>query len=214
MKPIRILLVDDHAIVREGYRRLLEQHRDVDLVGEASDGLQAYAQFCALAPDVVVMDIGLPKVSGIEAMRRMLAREPQARVLIYSMHEDAVYVDRALQAGALGYVSKASAPEVLVEAVRSVALRRRYLSHDVAQTMALQSPSSNDLALKSLTTREFEVLRCLLDGENLDAIAQKLGISEKTVANMQSAIKQKLGVETAAQLMRLALRMGLLSNEN
>jgi DNA-binding NarL/FixJ family response regulator len=212
MNPIRVLLVDDHAIVREGYRRLLEQHRDITLAGEASDGALAYGQFCALAPDVVVMDIGLPKVSGIEAMRRMVARDPQARVLIYSMHEDAVYVSRALQAGAMGYVSKASAPELLVEAVRSVAQRRRYLSPDVAQAVALQRPGANDAALKSLTTREFEVLRCLLNAEPLNEIADKLGLTTKTVANLQSSIKQKLGTETSAQLMHFAMRAGLMTH--
>jgi DNA-binding NarL/FixJ family response regulator len=212
MEQIRILLVDDHVIVREGYRRLLEQHKDLCIVGEASDGTQAYAQFCFLAPDVVVMDIGMPKVSGIEALRRMRVRDPQARVLIYSMYEDAVYVSRAMLAGALGYVSKASAPEALVDAVRSVASRHAYLSRDVAQAMALQPPTYEDAALKSLTTREFEVFRCLINGETLNEIANKHGLTAKTVANLQSSIKQKLGVETSTQLMRFALRMGLLSD--
>jgi DNA-binding NarL/FixJ family response regulator len=207
---LRILLVDDHAIVREGYRRLLERHDDLVLAGEARDGAEAYALYCSLAPDVVVMDIGLPQVSGIEALRRIRARDEQARVLIYSMHEEAVYVNRALQAGALGYVSKSSAPDVLVDAVRSVAKRKSYLSRDVAQALALQPPSYDVLAFKSLSTREFEVFQCLINGETLNQIADKQGLTAKTVANLQSSIKHKLGAETSTQLMLFALRMGLL----
>jgi DNA-binding NarL/FixJ family response regulator len=209
---LRILLVDDHAIVREGYRRLLERHADLVLAGEAQDGAQAYTLFCALAPDVVVMDIGLPHVSGIESLRRMRARDDQARVLIYSMHDEAVYVNRALQAGALGYVTKSSAPEVLVEAVRSVARRKSYLSRDVAQALALQPPSYDVLAFKSLSTREFEVFQCLINGDSLQQIAEKQGLTAKTVANLQSSIKHKLGAETSTQLMLFALRMGLLQS--
>lgn len=109
---ISVLLVDDHAVVREGYKRLLELSVDVSVAGEAADAAQAYQKFCALQPDVVVMDLALPGASGIEAMRRMLAREPHARVLIFSVHEEAIFVRRALDAGARGYVTKASAPDI------------------------------------------------------------------------------------------------------
>ena len=134
---VSVLLVDDHAVVREGYRRLLERHDDIAVIGEAVDAATAHSLFCCLDPQIVVMDITLPGTSGIEAMRRMLAYKPEARVLIFSMHEDAIFARRALQAGAFGYVTKASAPNVLVEAIHSVAAGKKYLSPEVAQKLAL-----------------------------------------------------------------------------
>jgi DNA-binding NarL/FixJ family response regulator len=148
-------------------------------------------------------------VSGIEGMRRILAHTPSARVLAFSMHEDPIFVRRVLDARAAGYVTKASAPRVLVEAVETVAAGRRYLSHDVAQAMALAAPNGDAAAHASLSPREFEVLELLLQGCTLEEIAHKLSVHPKTVANHQSAIKQKLGVDTAAQLFRTALRLGL-----
>src|SRR5271154_2900352 len=118
---IRVLLVDDHAVVREGYRRLLERSHDVCVVGEAASAGEAYQAFCQVNPDVVVMDISLPDVSGIEGMRRLLLRKPTARILAFSIHDEAIFPNRAFKAGAAGYVTKASAPEVLVDAVRTVA---------------------------------------------------------------------------------------------
>src|SRR5580704_15793114 len=133
---VTVLLVDDHAVVREGYRRLLERHGDIVVIGEAADASEAHAMFCRLAPDIVVMDITLPGISGIEAMRRMLEHEPAMRTLIFSMHEDVIFAKRALQAGAFGYVTKASAPSILVEAVHAVARGTKYLSADLAQAAA------------------------------------------------------------------------------
>src|SRR5271155_335741 len=123
---VSVLLVDDHAVVREGYRRLLERHGGIAVVGEAADAATAHALFCCLDPQIVVMDITLPGTSGIEAMRRILVYRSDARVLIFSMHEDAIFARRALQAGAFGYVTKASAPHVLVDAIRSVAAGQKY----------------------------------------------------------------------------------------
>jgi two-component system, NarL family, invasion response regulator UvrY len=209
--PITVLLVDDHAVVREGYRRLLQDSGRVSVVAEAENGSEAYRQFCALRPNVVVMDIALPGVSGIEGTRRIVAREPNARVLIFSMYEDAIFVRRAMEAGAMGYVTKASAPHVLVEAVDTIASGKRYLSHDVAQTLALSGLDSPAAAPSELSAREFEVLKLLVQGHSLNDIAEQLGLNQKTVANHQSAIKQKLGAETTAQLFRVASRLGLVS---
>jgi DNA-binding NarL/FixJ family response regulator len=211
-EAITVFLVDDHSVVREGYRRLLERASGIHVIGEAGNAADAYSEFQRLSPDVVVMDISLPGASGIEAMRHMLAREPRAKVLMFSMHEEAIFASRAFQAGALGYVTKASAPEVLVEAVRSVAQGRRYLSHDMAQTLALQSVSGGEASLAALSNREFEVMRLLVAGDTLAVIAEKLQLSYKTVANHQSAIRQKLGVETQVQLIQLAQRNGVLPN--
>ncbi|SPB18477.1 two component LuxR family transcriptional regulator [Caballeronia novacaledonica] len=203
---ISVLLVDDHAVVREGYKRLLELSPDVNVAGEAANAAEAYQKFCALQPDVVVMDLALPGASGIEAMRRMLAREPHAHVLIFSVHEEAIFVRRALDAGARGYVTKASAPDVLVEAVRSVARRISYLSPDVSQALALRTSIQEG---RQLSAREFEVLRLLVQGYTLPSIAEKLGLSQKTVANHQSVIRQKFGADNGVQLAQIANRLGL-----
>jgi two-component system, NarL family, invasion response regulator UvrY len=204
---VSVLLVDDHAVVREGYRRLLERRGDIVVVGEAADAAAAYSLFCSLRPQIVVMDITLPGISGIGVTRRMLAHEPQARVLIFSMHEDTIFASRALQAGAAGYVTKASAPSVLVEAVHAVARGRKYLSPDIAQRLALRDFEASQV--RGLSDREFEVLRQLARGRTVREIAESMGLNAKTVANHQSAIKQKLGADTAFQLLRKASQLGL-----
>ncbi len=206
---ITVLLVDDHAVVREGYRRLLEVSGGITVVGEAGSAADAYHQFCSLTPDVAVMDIALPGVSGIEALRRILAHDPKARVLMFSMYEDSIFVRRALEAGAAGYLTKAAAPRVLVDAVASVASGRRFLSPDVAQMLALQPTSAERATPDVLSAREFEILKLLVDGCSLNEIAQQLGLNPKTVSNHQSSIRQKLGAETATQLLRAAMRLGL-----
>lgn len=207
--PTRILLVDDHAIVREGYRRLLEGEPSIVVVGEASDASQACQSARALCPDVVVMDIALPGTSGIEATRRMLKDQPQLRILMFSMYDDAIYATRALEAGALGYLSKASAPEVLVQAIYAVSRGRCYVSPDVAANVARSASQPGKSEIDALTPREFEVLRLLVQGEPVRSIGEKLGLSEKTVANHQSAIREKLGARNSAQLARLAAQIGL-----
>ena len=206
---VRVLLVDDHAVVREGYRRLLERDARIQVVGEASNSVQACECALAVDPEVIVMDIALPGVSGIEAMRRILARRPQQCVLMFSMYDDGIFASRALEAGARGYVSKASAPEVLVDAISAVARGERYLSPDVQKILALQASAQAKSVVNTLTPREFEVLRLLVRGDTVKRIGEKLGLSEKTVANHQSAIREKLGARNAVQLARVATELGL-----
>ena len=205
---VSVLLVDDHAVVREGYRRLLERHSGIDVVGEASDAATAYELFCRSGPQIVVMDITLPRNSGIEAAQRMLAHRPQARILMFSMHEDTIFATRALRAGAYGYVTKASAPNVLIEAIRAIARGKRYLSPEVAQRLALRNVDAAESS--GLSQRELDVLRRLSQGQTVTEIAESMGVSAKTIANQQSIIKQKLGVDTAIQLVRKATQLGLL----
>jgi len=207
--PIKILLVDDHAIVREGYRRLLESEPSMRIVGEASDAPQACQNARALRPDVVIMDIALPGVSGIEATRRLLKEQPQLRVLIFSMYDDAIYATRALEAGALGYLSKVSAPEVLVKAIHAISRGEPYLSSDVAANLGRSAAQSARSEVDALTPRQLEILLLLVQGETIQSIGQKLGLSEKTVANQQWAIRAKLGARNTAQLARLAAKIGL-----
>jgi len=203
---IKVLLVDDHAVVRAGYRHLLARERRIQVVGEAGDAPAAYEAFRELAPDVVVMDIVLPGTSGVDAMRAILGRDPNARILMFSIHEDAIFATRALQAGAQGYVSKRSAADVLVEAVLAVARGERYLSHDIAQTLALRL-QANSLVLSE---RESDVLRLLANGETVAAIASRLLLSDKTVANYQSALRLKLGATNNIQMLQKATLLGLL----
>jgi two-component system, NarL family, invasion response regulator UvrY len=203
---ITVLLVDDHAVVREGYRRLLERHGEIAVIGEAGDAATAHALFSSLEPQIVVMDITLPVTSGLEAMRRMLLFNPDARILIFSMHEDTVFATRALQAGAFGYVTKASAPNVLVEAVLSIARGKKYLSPEIAQKVALREGTGS---LNGLTQRESDVLRLIIRGQTVQEIADALGVNWKTIANHQSAVRQKLGAETTIELLRKAQELGI-----
>lgn len=207
--PTKVLLVDDHAVVREGYRRLLEDEPSIRVVGEASNAAEACERARTLGPDVVVMDIALPGTSGIEATRRMLKDQPHLRVLMFSMYDDAIYARRAHEAGALGYLSKASAPEALIQAIYAVSRGERYLSPDVATNIARSGVQPGRSQIEALSPREFEVLRLLVKGETVRSISEKLGLSEKTVANHQSAIREKLGARNSAQLARLAAQIGV-----
>jgi DNA-binding NarL/FixJ family response regulator len=206
---VTVLLVDDHAVVREGYRRLLERHEHITVVGEAADAESAYARFCELKPNMVVMDLTLPGVSGLHAMRRMLAHRPTTRVLMFSMHEEAIFARHALRAGAYGYVTKASAPTVLLEAVRAIAADEKYLSADVSRDLALRNILGDETSTDGLSPREFDVLRLLVQGRSVPQIAGLIGLTPKTVANHQSAIRQKLGADTAVDLLRKASQLGL-----
>lgn len=206
---VNVLLVDDHAVVREGYRRVLERSPSIRVVGEAADAQGAYLAFLECRPHVTVMDISLPGASGIEALRRIRTRDPTARVLMFSMHEEPVFASRALQAGARGYITKAAAPEALVDAVLRVARGEPYLTGRIAHELALRNPSQTPDTVDGLSPREFEVLRMLISGRTLSEIASSLGLTVKTVANHQSILRQKLGAESALQLLQAAARLGV-----
>ncbi|MBR1121977.1 response regulator transcription factor [Bradyrhizobium lablabi] len=210
-KGISILLVDDHPVVRQGYRRVLETQSDFDVTAEAEDATSAYAAFKAHLPDVVVMDISMPGASGLEAIRNIRLRAPRARILVFSMHSEAVLVKAAFKSGASGYVTKSSEPMVLVQAIRSVARGERAMSDDVAHVLALESLSPSASVFEQLGEREIEILRQLAAGSTQEQIASNLNISMKTVQNYQSLIKTKTGMRTDAQLVRLAAEYGLTS---
>ena len=210
--PVRVVLVDDHAVVREGYRRLLERTEDISVIAEVASGEEAYRIVCDLQPDVTVMDINLPGMGGIEVVRRLIARLPEVKILMFSMHEATVFSSRALQAGARGYVTKSAAPEVLVEAVRLVAQGKLYISHEMAQELAVQMLPGRENPIDALSAREFEVFRLLVAGHSLLEISKILCLSYKTVANYQSNIKHKLDVSNTAQVVRIALNHGLIAS--
>jgi len=207
---IRLLLVDDHAVVREGYRRLLERRSDLRIEAEATTAAEALQCCRDLAPDVVVADLSLPDMGGIELISRLIQRDPQARILAFTMHRDPLFAGQALRAGALGFVTKSSPPEVLVQAVYKVANRERVISPDIAPDMALQLLDGKDHPVQELTPREFEILRLLLAGKGPDEIGAVLHISPKTVQNCHYQIKAKLGVKTDIELARQAMKWGLI----
>ena len=210
---ISVVLIDDHAVVKEGYKRLLSRDTSINVIGEADSGDAAYQVICELKPDVAVMDISLPGMSGIEVTRRVISRLPQQKILVFSMHEDAVFANRAFQAGAKGYLTKSSAPETLIEAVRTVAEGKVFISNDMAKLIAEQTIPGKGHRLDSLSSREFEIFRLLVKGVSLNEISDSLHLSYKTVANYQSNIRQKLDVTSAAQLVRLAIDHGVISGE-
>lgn len=208
---IDVLLVDDHPIVRSGYARLLETGGDIHVVAEAESADAGYSAYVEHQPQVTVTDLSLPGSSGVELIRRIRARDAAARLLVFSVHDEAVVVDKALQSGASGFISKRSAPEVLLEAVRAVARGERYLSNDVRKVFERRSPDAERAIINELSPREFEVFRLLAQGRSAGECANLLNLSQKTVANYQALIKEKLGVGTSAALVHLALRLGVVT---
>lgn len=204
-EEITLLLVDDHAIVRAGYRSLLAKQPRLRIVAEAGDGESAYQLFKQHAPAVVVMDISLPKQSGLVTMARIKQRDPAAKILAFSMHQNPAFAVQASQAGALGYVTKSSAPEVLLQGIGEVYAGRQFLSPDMAKELALQHIGGKTALLTALTIRETEIFRLLALGRCHADIAAVLAISPKTVSNCHSVIKQKLGISNDVELARLAI---------
>jgi DNA-binding NarL/FixJ family response regulator len=204
---ISILLVDDHAIVREGYRSLLEKQPGMVVVAEAVDAPEAYACFKTHQPDVVIMDITLPGQSGLEAIARIKQHTATAKILVFSMHQNPAFAVKATRAGALGYVTKSSTPAELIRAIEDVYADRYTLSADIAQALALEKISGVNFALDQLTVREFEILRLLVEAHPAEEIAEILHISPKTVSNCHYLIKRKLGVANDIELTHWAIRM-------
>lgn len=211
MATIKILLVDDHAIVREGYLSLLAKQPGLQVVAEAADGTQAYQRFKESSPDVVITDLSLPGISGLELISRIKQRDANAKILVFSMHQNPSFAVQASRAGALGYVTKSSPPEVLLRAIHDVYAGHRFLSADIAQALALEKLGSERIALETLTVREFEILRLLVEARTAEEIAQTLNISPKTVCNCHYLIKRKLGVAGDIELTRLAIRLNVIN---
>ena len=205
-----ILLADDHAIVRMGFRLLLETAGKCRVVGEAASGEEAYTLFFKLNPDVLVIDIAMPGMGGLEAMNRILARNPGARILVLSAHEDTSYPRRAIRAGALGYLSKRGAPAELLQAVKAVARGTTYIEPGIAQKLAVQGLKAQG-PVDTLSEREFEVFVHLAGGKSVAQIAELLSLSPRTIGTHLYNIKQKLRAQNAAELTLIALRAGLLN---
>ncbi|WP_407152407.1 response regulator [Bradyrhizobium sp. ORS 86] len=208
------MLVDDHAVVREGYRAVLQKQPGLRVVAEAADGVEAYRLFKEIKPDLVIMDLAMPGIGGIEAIRRIRQWDRNAQVLVFTMHQNAAFAVQAIRAGARGYVTKTSPPETLVQAAMDVLSGRIAISPDIEHELALSKLAGEVVAADVLSPREFEVLRMLLAERTSDEIADTLHISPKTVANLHYLIKTKLGVGSDIELVRLALRQGILSQRD
>lgn len=212
MSKSRIILADDHGVVRSGLRRLLELDNKVEVIAEAETGEQAYQLYCELKPDLVVMDISMPGMGGLEAAKRIIKRDIAAKIIILSMHDAVTFASQALKAGVRGYVTKTGASNDLVTAIAEVLKGETFLSAGIAQKIALQALMGEDEPIHQLSAREFEVFRLLADGKKIEDAAEMLKISQKTVANYNTIVKQKLGVSSAADMVRLAIRHGLIES--
>jgi two-component system response regulator NreC len=212
---IRIILVDDHFVVRSGLRMLLESEQDVEILGEAGTAKEAMQVIAALRPDVVLMDIGLPDMTGIDATREIKSRHPETAIVALTIHEDEEYFFKMLEAGASGYVPKRAAPQELLTAIRAAANGEVYLFPSMAKLLvrdylAHEQPAKPRPELDGLTTREQEVLTYLAEGAGNDEIGEALGISPKTVARHRENIMNKLNLHTRTELVKYAIRKGII----
>jgi DNA-binding NarL/FixJ family response regulator len=209
---IKVLLADDHSIVREGLRRIVEESGDLEVVAEAADGREALKQVAELAPDVAVVDISMPGIDGLEVVSRLKDTHPGLPVLILTMHEEAQYIVRAIEAGAMGYLTKQSAPEQLVTAIRRVYSGQRYMTDEATEALALRIArgTRDKTPLDSLSMRELQVLRRLAMGHTNREIAQAYSLSIKTVDTYRARLLKKLDLRNNAELIRFALQNRLI----
>lgn len=209
---IRILLVDDHALVRAGLRRILETQQDMAVVGEAGTGAEALELIRSDQFDVVLLDLSLPDFSGIDLMKSILAADPSRKILVLSMHPEESYARRVMRSGAAGYLNKEAAPELLITAIRKVASGGRFVSPGLAELLAIDlAEDDTESPHERLSDREFEVFERIVRGESVSEIAATLHLSPKTISTHRSRILQKMALRNNADLIRYAIDQGLLS---
>ena len=209
----KLMLVDDHDLVRTGIKRLLEDHPNIEIVGEAVSGEDALRQVGEFDPDVVLMDINMPGIGGLEATRKLLQRKPKLKVIVVTMHDDDLFPQRFFKAGALGYVTKGAKVEEILQAIQAVMGNKRFLSPALAQQMALSQVGEEATSpFESLSERELQVLLMMMDGQSIGEISEKLCLSPKTVSTYRTRLYAKLGVQNDIELARLALLHGVVEN--
>jgi DNA-binding NarL/FixJ family response regulator len=206
----KIILADDHAVVRAGFRMLLAGSDTIEVIGEAARGEQAIQRYQELKPDVLVMDLSMPGIGGLETMRRIIQRDPEAVILVFSIYHEQVYVQRALLAGARGYITKNSAPEILAEAICAIMRGERYIERGLLSIPSPQeSPNDYQTVVSGFTEREFDVFRLLAAGLTVHGIADQLCLGYKTAANYATQIRKKLRVTSAVELAHIAEDLGI-----
>ncbi len=212
-EKIKVILVDDHAVVRAGFRLLLSSVDHIDVIAEAERGEQACQLYLDKRPDVIVLDLSMPGIGGLESIRRILLRDSTAKILVFSVHDELVYVNRALSAGAKGYITKNTAPAILMEAIEKIAAGETYIEQGLRESLPAQNNESNYRALiDSLSAREFDVFRLLAKGLTIHKISDELCLGYKTVANYGTQIKSKLKVSTTAELAHIAMVLGVMKS--
>ena len=215
MKKISVILVDDHAVVRAGFRMLLASADSIEIVAEADRGEAACQLYLEKQPDVVVLDLSMPGIGGLECIRRICNRDPQAKILVFSVHDESVYVSRAMAAGAKGYITKNSAPEILVDAIQDIAAGGIYIEPNLQKAYPLSSQEHTSeidykYLITALTPKEFDIFCLLAKGLTTHKIADELCLGYKTVANYGTQIKNKFNVSTVAELARIAMSLGII----
>lgn len=210
-REVKLLLVDDHAVVRAGFSVLLSLSDKVKVIAEAERGEQAIQLYQELKPDIVVMDLSMPGIGGLEAIRRIVLRNPKATILVYSVHHEQVYVQRAIEAGAKGYITKNSAPELLLDAIDAIMQGECYIEPGLSKTVGNPADSaSTQSIIETFSPREFDVFRLLAQGLTIQKIADHLCLGQKTIANYATQVKKKLKVETTTELAHIAVNLDLL----
>jgi two-component system, NarL family, invasion response regulator UvrY len=210
-EKIKIILVDDHAVVRAGFRMLLAASEFIDVISEASRGEEAIGQYVNLKPDIVVMDLSMPGLGGLETIHRIVQRDGRAKILVFSVYHQRVYVNRALNAGAKGYITKNSAPEILTEAIVTIMQGQNYIEQGLIKTnSSITSQSDYQAIIHKFSPREFDVFRMLAQGMSVQKIAAELCLGYKTIANYATQIRKKLQVDTLIDLAHIAEDFGLM----
>ncbi len=213
--PINIILVDDHAIVRAGFRMLLATEDSINVIAEAERGEQACQLYNELQPDVMVIDLSMSGIGGLEAIRRICHRDSNAKILVFSVHDESVYIDRAINAGAKGYISKNAHPDILIEAIQRVAAGNLYIEHGLLKLSSehlISDETDYKAIIESLSAREFDVFLLLAKGYTAHKIADELCLGYKTIANYGTQVKSKLKVSTVAELVHIAILLGIIKN--
>ena len=210
MSNLNVLLVDDHSVVRMGFKMLIDSEKDMQVIAEAETGEDGIIKFQEIKPDVIVMDITMPGIGGLEAIERIIAKYKNAKILVLSAHEDSVHPKRVLSAGAIGYLTKRSAAEELINAIRTVGSGKKYIESSVAQQLAITQLSGENDPTEVLSDREFEVFISLAKGKSTNEIADTMCLSPRTVGTHLYNIKQKLNANNSAEIALIAIRCGLL----
>ncbi|MGZ8224307.1 MAG: response regulator transcription factor [Methylobacter sp.] len=218
--PIKVILVDDHAVVRAGFRMLLSTEDTIDVIAEAERGEQACQLYLEKQPDVMVLDLSMPGIGGLESIRRICNRDSNAKILVFSVHDELVYVNRAMDAGAKGYITKHAHPKILVTAIQKIAQGETYIEQGLVKyngacpgsSLGTSEKTDYQTIIDSLSAREFDVFLLLAKGLTVHKIANELCLGYKTIANYGTQIRSKLNVSTVAELAHIAIVLGIMKN--